>query len=110
MIKINGVTVESSCRSVVISKGRVIVDGKDVTPDSKDIRIVVSGDIEELRADCCDYISVAGNVKSIKTQSGDVAITGDVAGSVQTMSGDVNCGMVKGSIATMSGDIKHKRS
>jgi hypothetical protein len=87
-----------------------MVNGKDVTPDSKEINIVVNGDIEQLQVDCCNKISVTGNVKSINTKSGDVDVIGDVNGGIQTMSGDVDCGWVGGSISTMSGDVKHKKT
>jgi hypothetical protein len=82
----------------------VIVDGKDFTPDSKQITIEVHGDIQSLKADCCETICVTGNVGSVSTQSGDIEC-GPVAGNVQTMSGDVECGDIGGQVSTMSGDI-----
>jgi hypothetical protein len=107
-ITINGNTYSGN--SIVVSNGKVIINGKDVTPDSKEINISVKGDIEKLEVDACNKISVEGSVKNIKTQSGDVDVTGDVDGNIQTMSGDVECAMVGGSISTMSGDVKHRRS
>jgi hypothetical protein len=95
--------------SIVISNGKVIIDGKEVTPDSKEINITVDGNIGELKVDACNTVSVKGNIGYVKTQSGDVDITGDVInGSVSTMSGDIVCGNVGGSISTMSGDITHR--
>ena len=109
-IMINGVVIESSGGSnISIRNSRVLVDGKDVTPDAKEITIVVNGAVERLEADACDKISVTGDVGDIKTMSGDVDITGSVSGSVKTMSGDVDCGNIGGSVSTMSGDIKHRR-
>jgi hypothetical protein len=108
-ISINGMTIQGS-GNVVISNGKIMVNGKDVTPDSKEINIVINGNVDELKVDACNKVSVTGSVKSIKTQSGDVDVTGDVDGSIQTMSGDVDCGTVGGSISTMSGDVKHRRS
>jgi hypothetical protein len=99
-----------SGNNIVISKGKVIIDGKDVTPDSKEININIQGDINELKVDACDKLSVTGNVKNVSTKSGDIDITGNVEGSIQTMSGDVDCGNVGGSISTMSGDVKHRKS
>lgn len=107
-IKINGNTYTGN--SIVISNGKVIVNGKEVTPDGKEINISVQGDIYELKVDTCNKVSVTGSVKSISTQSGDVEVTGDVDGNISTMSGDVDCGHVQGSISTMSGDVKHRRS
>jgi hypothetical protein len=107
-ITINGNTYSGN--SIVVTNGKVVINGKDVTPDSKEINIFVVGDIEQLKVDDCDKISVNGNVKSISTQSGDVEVTGDVDGSISTMSGDVDCENVQGSISTMSGDVKHRRT
>ncbi len=99
-----------SGNSIVVTNGKVIINGKDVTPDSKEINISVVGDIEQLKVDACNKVSVEGSVKSISTLSGDVEVSGDVDGSISTMSGDVDCGHVQGSISTMSGDVKHRRS
>lgn len=122
-IKING-TIRGN-RSVVISGNKVIVDGVDVTPDSKEIIISVTGDIAELTVDSCDRLLVTGNVTTLKTSSGDVEIRGnvigsvttedgdveiggDVGGDITTKGGDVECGgSVHGSVTTRSGDISH---
>lgn len=106
-ITINGNTYSGS--SVVVTNGKVIVNGKDVTPDSKEINISVQGDVDELHVDICNKVSVTGNANSISTTSGDIDITGNVGGSVNTMSGDIDCGNVLGSVSTMSGNVKHKR-
>ena len=103
-IRINGVTITGG-RSISVSNGRVIVDGKDVTgEEAKTINIAVHGDISDLSVDACDVASITGMVGKVKPQSGDVRC-GDVSGSVQTMSGDVSCGAVAGDVSTMSGDI-----
>lgn len=94
--------------SITVTNGKIMVDGVDVTPDTKEINISVEGNIEQLKVDSCDKVSIVGRVKSISTKSGDIEVTGAVDGSISTMSGDVNCGMVAGSVSTMSGDIKHK--
>lgn len=91
--------------SITISKNKVIVDGVNVTPDSKQIYINVENDIKELSVDYCEKINVAGNVHDLKTTSGDVEC-GEVTGNIQTTSGDVECGNVGGNIQTTSGDVK----
>jgi len=105
MITINGVTFSGS--NITVSKGKIIIDGKDVTPDSKNINITVNGNINSVEVDVCDKFTITGDVDSVQTASGDVDIKGN-AGSINTMSGDVDCWNVKGSIRTMSGDIRHK--
>ena len=107
-ISINGNTYSGN--SIVVTNGKVIINGKDVTPDSKEINIKGDGDIDELKVDACNKVEITGDVSNVKTQSGDVEISGNVTGSIQTMSGDVDCGTVGGSISTMSGDVKHRRS
>ena len=103
-ITINGVTYQSG-NSIVAVGNKVMIDGKDVTPDAKVISITVDGSIDSISADYCQKIAVNGNVKSITTQSGDIECK-DVTGSVKTMSGDVEAGNVGGDISTMSGDVK----
>lgn len=104
-IKINGNIISGN--NIVISKGKIMIDGVDVTPEGKEINIIIDGNIEKLEADACDKIEVKGTVNNLKTMSGDVQC-GNVNGSVSTMSGDVKCGTISGSVSTMSGDIKHK--
>ena len=96
-------------RQIIVNRGRVIIDGKDVTPDEKVIHITISGDVNELKVDVCESITVEGNVESLKTISGDVKVKGDVKGDIKTTSGDVDCGNVGGSISTTSGDVKNKK-
>jgi hypothetical protein len=108
-VTINGVTITGG-KSISISNGRVIINGKDVTPDAKEINISVEGNVERLEADVCEKISVTGNAGKISTMSGDVDVQGSVEGSVQTMSGNVDCsGNVGGNVSTMSGDVKHRK-
>ncbi len=122
-ITINGNSY--SGRNVTINNGRVIIDGKDVSPDAKEITISVVGDIDALTVDYCNKISVQGNVREAKSTSGDIDIAGSVAGNVKTTSGDVEiaglvggdvsstsgdvkCGNITGKVSTVSGDIKNK--
>ena len=105
-ININGVVI-SGGRNITITNGRVVIDGKDMTPDTKDIRIEVQGNVGAISADVCTSLSVVGDVTGdVSTQSGDVQC-GNIGGDVKTMSGDVKCGEVAGNVKTMSGDIRH---
>ena len=94
--------------SITVKNGKVIVDGKDFTPNSKDIKIEVKGDIDRLDVGSCKSLKVNGNINNVSTQSGDVSC-GHVSGNVSTMSGDVDCMNVGKSVSTMSGDIKYKK-
>ena len=105
-IVINGI-VTTGRRSVIIRNGKITVDGTDVTPDAKEIAIVVEGNIERLEADVCQKITVTGDVGSVTTVNGDVEVGGSVKGAIQTISGDVRCsGSINGSVNTISGDIR----
>ena len=110
-ISINGINVSGSFSggSVVIANGKVFVDGQDVTPDSKNVRIDINGNVDKLQVDVCCKITVKGNVGDIVTQSGNVDVEEDVRGSVKTMSGDVDCNQIHGSVSTMSGNIKNRK-
>lgn len=111
-------------RSIVISNGKIIIDGKDVTPEGKTINISIEGDVDNISVDMCNKFEVKGNVNSIVSTSGDIEcgdVTGNiectsgdiecnnVGGNVETTSGDVKCGNVGGNVKTMSGDIKHRK-
>ena len=102
MIIINGKKYNG--KSISINNNKIIIDGKDCTPDSKTIDITVQGNINELNVDSCNSLMVIGEVAAIKTQSGDVECN-IVNGNVSTMSGDVKCNNIGGSVKTMSGDI-----
>ena len=104
--KINGIVTRTG-RTVVINRGRIMIDGEDVTPGGEipTIHVEIVGDVERLDVDVCNEVRVNGLVHSITTQAGDIHC-GNVDGSVTTMSGDVRCGEVRGNITTMSGDIK----
>lgn len=95
-------------KNISINGGIITVDGVNVTPEQKQISIVVEGNIQKLSVDVCDEVTVNGAVADVQTMSGDIVIKGDVSGDVSTMSGDVDCGAITGSVTTMSGNVKHK--
>lgn len=107
-ITINGKTITSS-GNIIVSNGRVIVGGTDVTPEGKEIIIVVNGNVDKLEVDACSKVTITGNANNVKTVSGDIEIQGAVSGSVSSVSGDVDCGDIKGSVSTISGDIKNRK-
>lgn len=92
-------------RSIIINNGKVIIDGKDVTPDSKTITIEIVGDIDNLSVDSCQTVKVQGDVNSLRTTSGDIEC-GDVKTDIKTTSGDIECKNIGGSVTTVSGDVK----
>ena len=104
IVVINGSQINVSGRSISVVNGKVIVDGKDVTPDDKVIRIEVQGNVETLDVDVCAAIHVTGAVRELVTASGDVRCA-DVLGGVRTTSGDVQCKEVRGAVETVSGDV-----
>lgn len=105
-ITINGKTVSGSFKNVKIRGNKVIVDGVDVTPETKDIKISISGNVDSLSVDACNSITITGDSGSVKTMSGNVDIGGNVSGDVGTMSGNVKCGDVGGSVKTTTGNIR----
>ena len=106
MIRINNNSYVG--KSITISGNKIIIDGKDVTTDhadSKEISIIVNGDIESLDIDYCKEIAISGNVGKIRSGSGDVTCN-DITGNVQTGSGDIECETISGDVQTGSGDVK----
>jgi hypothetical protein len=108
-INLNGATivvngVKFSGKNVMIKNGKVTVDGKDATPEQKDIVICVNGDISNLSVDVCASLHISGDVGNVETISGDVEC-GNVSGSVSSTSGDIRCKQIHGNARTISGDI-----
>jgi hypothetical protein len=104
-ININKTTY--SGKNIVITNGKVVIDGKDVTEQEKLLTITIQGDVEKLEVDACKSIEITGNANNVRTSAGDVNIKGEVKGNVSTQSGDVECGGgIGGSVSTMSGDVE----
>lgn len=103
MVNINGKSYAG--RTVILSNGKVVIDGVDVTPDAKHIDIIVEGNIDKLDVDLCDKLMIKGNVNTLTSTSADVEC-GDVTGNVRTVSGDIECGNIGGDVSTTSGDVK----
>ena len=91
--------------SIEVINGKVVIDDKDVTPDSKEINIYVEGNVEILEVVACNKISVVGDVKTISAQSGDIHVTGNIEGAISTKSGNVRCSKVQGAISTTTGNV-----
>lgn len=103
-ITINGKTYSSSGNISVIN-GKVIMDGGEFTTEDKIINIHVEGDMNTLEVDCCDKVTVNGEVGRVSTVSGDIECR-NVNGGVSSVSGDVRCGNIGGNVSTVSGDVK----
>ncbi len=123
-ISINGKSFFGN--SITINGNKIIVDGKDITPNEKTINIVVNGNIDNLEVDSCNKLEIHGDVNKLKNCSGDVECgdikgdatsgsgnikcKGNVGGNVSTGSGNVNCeGSIKGNVKTGSGNVKYTK-
>lgn len=111
-VKINGkIFTAQDGNSICVKNNRVIIDGKERFDGNsipeKEINIEISGKTEKIEVDCCNTISVTGDVGSLQATSGDSTINGNVTGSIQTTNGDIDVdGDVGGNIQTTNGDIK----
>ena len=104
-VTVNGARHQGS--NLTVTKGRVLVDGRNVTPASGGlIHIEVTGNVDILSVDACERLRVSGTAHSVRTSSGDVTIAGNVAAEVTTASGDVLVkGTIGGGVRTVSGDV-----
>lgn len=64
--------------------------------------------IDHLDVDYCNTITINGDVKRVKTNSGDIRISGNVDGDVHTNMGDIDCGDIHGDCHTNMGNIRRK--
>ena len=119
-VTINGVTIETSGKSIVVSNGKVIVDGTEVqVGEIKNNRIdlhILSGEVGEIRADGNVYaqdvrgdIDAGGSIdcKNVggSADAGGSITCGDVSGNVDA-GGSVRCGKVGGDIDA-GGSVRH---
>ena len=103
MITINGKNIFG--KNINISNGKVIIDGVDMTPDSKEITINVMGNIDTLDVDYAKEIKVNGDINKASTGSGDITCV-NITGGARTGSGDIECETLNGDVQTGSGDVK----
>jgi hypothetical protein len=92
-------------KNITIINGKVFIDGKDVTPEGKEINISVQGNIDSLEIDFATSIQVHGDVNKLRSGSANVKCT-NITGGVQTGSGDVECTNIEGDVQTGSGDVE----
>ena len=102
-ISINGICYAGN--SVSVNRGKVIIDGVDVTPDGKVITISVTGNVDTIKADACSSIIVGGDANVVDTSLGNVSCR-DVKGNVTTTLGKVDCNNIDGSVETTLGNVK----
>lgn len=102
---INGKQIQANGTISVINN-KIYIDGKDITPDAKEINIQVNGNINELKIDVANKLLIQGNVTNLQSTSADIQIKGNVLQNIRTTSGDVKCEQVLGNIKTVSGDVK----
>jgi len=112
-VVVNGKKYTVPNGSVSVIGNKVYVDGKLITDESgctsKEIKIVINGNVEGgIKVDSGN-VTVFGDCKDISTMSGDVECR-NVNGNIKTQSGDVKCGNVTGDINTMSGDVTTKKA
>jgi hypothetical protein len=109
---VNGHCYEGK-NSVVVSNGRVIIDGVEVGSDKfaqeKTLNIIVDikGDVGNLQT-TSGKINIQGNVtESVRSATGHIQVTGNVGGSVTSSSGSVTIGGdVTGNSGSTSGSVQ----
>lgn len=88
---ING-TCYTGNKSVQVINDKIIIDGKEVVPESESkkfyITINVEGDVDSVRT-ISSPVHVTGNINTIQTVSGDVKVNGNISNNINTISGDI---------------------
>ena len=106
---INGKVYTNIRGTVTFKDGKAYVNGQPIEDYSKSpekvINITINGNIDKIKVEQCETIQVTGNVRQVKTISGNVSVGGNVDGDVKSTSGDINCKDVEGDVSTTSGDI-----
>ena len=103
MISINGKTYSGD--NITINNNQVIIDGKNVTPNESQITIVVNGNLNTLKVDVVENITVNGECGNVDVVNGDVNC-GNVKTGVKTVNGNIEAGYVEGGITTVNGNVK----
>jgi hypothetical protein len=99
-----------SGQNIVIQNGTVRVDGKRVNlPENEKIINIQAVNLESIRVDSCNEVSVKGNAGDIRVSQGRVSIGGDVKGDVHVVQGNVDCGNVEGDVSASMGNISSRR-
>lgn len=94
-VTINGKRISCSGRNVVISNGKIVVDGKVISSEIGDnVTVVIDGNVNKL--ECAGSVEVRGDANYVDC-SGSCTVSGDVKGNVDAC-GSVHCGAVAGSI------------
>ena len=87
-ITINGKTITCSGINIVISNGKVIVDGKTIQEcNSGDVKVTIEGDVNKI--DCGGSCEVSGDVKG-DIDAGGSETCGNVSGDIDA-GGSVRC-------------------
>jgi hypothetical protein len=102
-ITVNKMSYEG--RTIESRNGRIFINGKDITPDTKEINITVTGDIDKLSVDFGETITVTGNVNKLHSGTAKVIVNGDVNGPVDCGTGDLKCGNITGNVDCGTGDV-----
>jgi hypothetical protein len=99
-----------SGQNIVIQNGTVTVDGKRVNlPENEKIINIQAVNLESIRVDSCNEVSVKGNAGDIHVSQGRVSVGGNVKGDVHVSQGNVDCGNVEGDVAVSMGNIRSRR-
>ena len=90
------------------NNNRVVIDGEDFNGSNFEVVdgvLKVDGKVLKKKMAHNVNMVVYGNVRTVKTVSGDVKVTADNVESIETISGDVVCKSTVNNVQTVSGDI-----
>lgn len=108
IITLNGKIVGRNVNQVSFgnNNSQIIIDGKSINLEGKEINVTVTGNINSVQLGV-GKIDIHGSVMTkVKTGAGDVTIMQDVIGDVETGAGKISIGgSLQGDVKTGSGDV-----
>ncbi len=96
----------NSASAVYVLNGKVIIDNKDFTPsDTKEVDLMVTGSIKELKVNFCEYLRIHGDVETIQTKYSKIEVAGGISGLASTYSGGVHSRTISGAVFKNYGEV-----
>jgi hypothetical protein len=97
-------------KNITVQNGKVIIDGKIVDlPENDKIINIIAENIESLRVDSCEGITVKGNAGDVRISQGRLSVGGCIMGDVHVSQGNIDYGNIEGDVSVSMGSINTRK-